>query len=341
MEQNNYQGKLQHPVGSGFNAASSAEDVIAGIDLTGKTAIVTGGYAGLGLETTKVLSRAGATVIVPARDVEKATKNLIGISGVEVEFMDLMDAGSIAAFAEKFLASDRSLSILINNAGIMWVPMTRDSRGYESQLSTNHLGHFQLTARLWPALKKANGARVVNLSSWGHHFSPFVFEDPNFENRDYETLLGYGQSKTANILFSLELDARAREHGVSAYSVHPGAIVDSELGRHLSKEELIKLGVYDADGQVIYDASKGLKNLGQGASTQVWCATSPMLKDVGGVYCENTDVAEIDLGDDDPHKRMHGVTRIEGVMAYALDAESARKLWTLSEQLTGQKFEVK
>jgi NAD(P)-dependent dehydrogenase (short-subunit alcohol dehydrogenase family) len=340
MEKSNCQGMLQNPIGSGFNAASTATDVIKGIDLTGKTAIVTGGYAGLGLETTKTLSDAGATIIVPARDIEKAMKNLAGINNVEVEVMDLMNPGSINAFAEKFLASKRPLHLLINNAGIMWVPLQRDAKGYESQLSTNHLGHFQLTAKLWPALKNARGARVVNLSSWGHHFSPFVFEDPNFEHREYETLLGYGQSKTANILFTLELDNRAKHFGVRSFSVHPGAIVDSDLGRHLSKEDLIKLGVYDTDGKVIYDASKGLKTLQQGASTQVWCATSQKLDNLGGVYCENTEVAIIDLGDDDPFKRMHGVTRIEGVMGYALDAEAAQKLWTLSEKLTGITFDI-
>jgi len=340
MEKSNCQGMLQSPIDSGFNAASTAADVIKGINLTGKTAMVTGGYAGLGLETTKTLTAAGATVIVPARDIEKATKNLTGIRNVEVEVMDLMDSASITAFAEKFLASKRPLDLLINNAGIMWVPLQRDAKGYESQLSTNHLGHFQLTAALWPALKDADGARVINLSSWGHHFSPFVFEDPNFEQRGYETLLGYGQSKTANILFALELDNRGKHFGVRSFSVHPGAIVDSDLGRHLSKEELIKLGVYDADGNVIYDASKGLKTLQQGASTQVWCATSPQLDNLGGVYCENTEVAVIDRGDDDPVKRMHGVTRIEGVMEYALDAEAAKKLWTLSEKLTGVNFDI-
>lgn len=145
--------------------------------------------------------------------------------------MDLMNTASIDTFTENFLSSGRPLHLLINNAGIMWVPLQRDARGYESQLSTNHLGHFQLTARLWPALVKVGGARVVNVSSWGHHFSPFVFKDPNFEERQYETFLGYGQSKTANILFALELDHRGKEYGVRAYSLHPGAIVETNLKR--------------------------------------------------------------------------------------------------------------
>jgi NAD(P)-dependent dehydrogenase (short-subunit alcohol dehydrogenase family) len=259
---------------------------------------------------------------------------------VELEAMDLMNPDSIDAFAEKFLASNRPLYLLINNAGIMWAPLQRDSRGYESHLSTNHLGHFQLTALLWPALKKANGARVINVSSWGHHFSPFIFDDPNFERHEYQHLEGYGQSKTANILFALELNNRSEAFGVQAFSLHPGAIVETELGRRLSNEELQNLGVYDENNNVIRDPSKGLKTISQGASTTIWCATSPKLNDVGGVYCENTEVAELDLGDDDPVKRMHGVAKIDGVMAYALEEENSKRLWTLSEELIGLQFNI-
>jgi NAD(P)-dependent dehydrogenase (short-subunit alcohol dehydrogenase family) len=171
MRQNNYQGALQRPIGSGFKATSTAEDVIKGIDLSGKVVIVTGGNAGIGLETTKTLAYAGATVVVPARDVEKARKNLQGCKNVELEAMDLIDPKSIDTFAAKFLASGRPLHLLINNAGIMWVPLRRDSRGIESQLAVNYLGQFHLTPRLWAALKKANGARVVNLSSFGHQMA--------------------------------------------------------------------------------------------------------------------------------------------------------------------------
>lgn len=185
MEHNNDQGALQQPIGSGFNATSTTTDVINGIDLRGKIAIVTGGNAGIGLQTTITLANAGATVIVPARDVEKAKKNLAGIQNVELEKMDMMDPASIDAFAEKFLASNRPLHWLINNAGIMWVPLRRDSRGIESQLATNYLGQFHLTARLFPALKKANGARVINVSSLGHQMGAFNFDDPNFTNRCY------------------------------------------------------------------------------------------------------------------------------------------------------------
>ncbi|WP_221393730.1 SDR family NAD(P)-dependent oxidoreductase [Dyadobacter sp. NIV53] len=338
MGQNNYQGALQKPIGSGFGASSTSKEVINGINLTGKVAIVTGGYAGIGLETVKVFVAAGATIIVPARDLEKAKKNLEGIANVEIESMDLMDPASIDAFAEKFLSSGRPLHLLINNAGIMWVPLNRDARGYESHFSTNHLGHFQLTARLWEALKKANGARVVNVSSWGHHFSQVHFDDPNFENREYETRMGYGQSKTANILFTLELDKRGQEFSIRSYSLHPGAIVETDLGRLLSTEDLQKLGVYDENGKVIYDPSTGRKSIPQGASTTVWCATSPQLNEIGGVYCENTEVADLDLTNTDPRKRVHGVTKIFGVMPYSLEAESAGKLWALSEKLTGIEF---
>ncbi|HKX86333.1 MAG TPA: SDR family NAD(P)-dependent oxidoreductase, partial [Flavobacterium sp.] len=211
MRQNNYQGALQQPIGSGFNASSTTSDVIKGIDLTGKIAIVTGGNTGIGLETTKTLVHAGATVIVPARDIEKAKRNLEGINNVEIEAMDVINPASIDAFAEKFLNSNRPLHLLINNAGIMWVPLRRDNWGTESQLATNYLGQFHLTARLFPALKKANGARVINVSSLGHQMAPFDFEDPNFNHREYETLLAYGQSKTASNLFALELDNRAKD----------------------------------------------------------------------------------------------------------------------------------
>lgn len=180
METNNYDGALQQPLKSGFNARSTSDEIIKGIDLTGKIAIVTGGHTGIGLETTKTLSKAGATVIVAARDLAKAEKNLHGINNVELESVDFMNPDSIDAFASKFLASGRALHLLINNAGIMWVPLRRDHRGYESQLVTNYLGQFQLTARLFPALKKANGARVLNVSSFGHQMAPFNFDDPNF-----------------------------------------------------------------------------------------------------------------------------------------------------------------
>lgn len=341
IKNNNYQGARQHPIGSGFDAASTTNDVIKGIDLTGKTAIVTGGYAGIGLETVKALASAGATVVVPARNLEKAKKSLAGIAQVELESMDLMNPNSIDTFAENFLASGRPLQVLINNAGIMWAPLQRDQRGFESQLSTNYLGHFQLTARLWPALVNANGARVVNVSSWGHHFSPFVFDDPNFLVRDYESFSAYGQSKTASILFSVELDNRGKNVGVRSYSVHPGTIVATELSRHVSQEELNKYGLFDERGHVINDPSKGLKSLTQGASTTVWCATSPKLTERGGVYCENAEIADLDSSPvKDSGEDLDRVLLMQGVLPYALEEETAKKLWTLSEELLELKFHI-
>ena len=331
MEQNNYNGALQTPVGSSFNAKSTSTEVIKGIDLTGKTAIITGGNTGIGLETVKTLAAAGATVIVPSRDVEKATNNLLGVSNVEIEVMDLMNPVSVDAFAEKFLASGRSLHLLINNAGIMWVPLRRDNRGYESQLATNYLAQFQLTARLWTALEKANGARVINLSSQGHQMASFNFEDPNFEHRAYETLQGYGQSKTAVNLFSLELDNRAKKFGVRAYSVHPGSIADTELGREAPLELFIKMGFCDEKGNLLPEVAASLKTIPQGAATSVWCATNPLLDKIGGVYCEDVEIAGL----------ASDTSTSDGVKRYSLDEANAKRLWLLSEALTGIKFQIK
>jgi len=336
MKQNeikdNYNGVLQQPIGSGFTALSTAADIMLGIDLTGKNAIVTGGYAGIGLETVKALTSAGANIIVPARDIDKAAKNLAGVKNVVVAQMDLMDPASIDAFAQRFLETNNPLHILINNAGIMWVPLQRDSRGYESQLSTNHLGHFQLTARLWPALKQANGARVVNVSSFGHQIAPFNFEDPNFEYRDYESLQGYGQSKTANNLFTLELDHRAKHFGVRVFSVHPGSVNGTDLGRVAPMTLFQQMGTHDAEGNIYPEVAKKLKTLVQGAATSLWCATSHQLDGIGGVYCEDADIAELDLGN--IAHRYDEPSTLRGVRPYAVDADNAKRLWLLSEDLT-------
>ena len=330
MEQNNYQGALQIPTGSGFNAKSTSKEVIKGIDLTGKIAIVTGGNTGIGLETTKTLAAAGATVIVPARDTEKAKRNFTGIANIELETMDLMNPNSIDAFAEKFLASGRPLHLLINNAGIMWVPLRKDSRGIESQLVVNYFAHFQLTAKLWTALKKANGARIVNVSSQGHQFAPFNFDDPNFEHREYETLQGYGQSKTAVNLFSVELDNRAKKFGVRAYSLHPGSIAGTELAREAPLELFIQMGFCDDKGNILPQVAASLKTIPQGAATTVWCATSPLLNNVGGVYCEDAEVAEL----------ASDTSMSIGVKRYSLDEANAKRLWILSEEMTGITFSV-
>ncbi len=333
---------IQAPINSGFGAANTAADVIKNIDLKAKTAIVTGGYSGIGLETARVLLGAGATVIVPARDQQKASAAVSGLPGVELASIDLIDPASIDAFADAFLASGRPLHLLINSAGIMASPLVRDARGYESQFATNHLGHFQLAARLWPALQKAGGARIVNVSSWGHRFSPVVFEDPNFDHRPYEPWSAYGQSKTANILHAVALDARGKDTGIRAFAVHPGTIVTTDLARYLTTEQLQKAGAIDADGNPILDPSRQMKTVPQGAATSVWCATSPLLANIGGVYCENCDVSHLIVADNNEIGTSWGGVRMAerpagalGVYPYAVDFLAAARLWEGSERLTG------
>jgi NAD(P)-dependent dehydrogenase (short-subunit alcohol dehydrogenase family) len=218
----------------------------------------------------------------------------------------------------------------------MWVPLQRDSRGIESQLATNYLGQYQLVARLWPALKKANGARVVNVSSYGHQMAPFNFEDPNFEHRKYQTLLGYGQSKTASNLFALELDNRAKSFNVRSYSLHPGSIAGTELARDADMEVFKQMGFFDENGKMRPEILANLKTIPQGAATTVWCATSPLLDNIGGVYCEDGDVAELDLGNFGQDNGLG--TR--GVQPYSVDESNAKKLWDLSGEMTGIAFDV-
>ncbi|OAM89390.1 SDR family NAD(P)-dependent oxidoreductase [Termitidicoccus mucosus] len=326
----------QRPFGSAFGASSTADDVIAGIDLAGKTAIVTGGYAGIGLEIVRVLRAAGARVIVPARDLVKASAALARFDGVAIEPMDLMNPASIDAFAKKYNAAAGPLHILINNAGIMACPLMRDARGHEAQFSTNHLGHFQLTARLWPALRRAGGARVVAVSSRGHRYSPVVFEDIDFLKREYQPWLGYGQSKSANILFALELDRRGAPDGIRAFSAHPGSIVNTDLSRHLAKGALAAMGVVDGGGNPILDPLRQMKTVAQGAATIVWCATNPALAGKGGVYCENNDIAPL-CTDQSPLDPVSGADANGnfGVMPHAIDPAAAARLWDVSGQMLG------
>jgi NAD(P)-dependent dehydrogenase (short-subunit alcohol dehydrogenase family) len=222
----------------------------------------------------------------------------------------------------------------VNNAGVMACPKTLDSRGYELQFSTNHLGHFQLTNALWPALVKANGARIVCVSSLGHRFSPVVFEDINFEHRDYDRWLAYGQSKTANILFALTLDERGQRDGIRAFSLHPGGIIETDLKRHLSDEDMRAFGIIDENGEPVSNPSIQLKTISQGASTQVWCATSSQLNGLGGVYCENCDVAAIEA-ELDTSSAIENRLGQSGVMPYAIDPLAARRLWAISEEMIG------
>lgn|SRR5690606_14136094 len=330
MIQNNNNGLLQKPLGSGFGASSTANDVINGIDLKGKIAIVTGASTGIGLETLKTLSNAGATVVAGVRNIDKAKNNLQNRPNVEIEQLDLMDANSINNFTQKFLDSKRPLDLLINNAGIMFVPLRRNDRGIESQLATNYLAVFQLTANLWSALKAAGNARVLNISSQGHQFAPFDFEDPNFEKRDYDSLSAYGQSKTAINLFTFELDNRAKDFGVRAYSIHPGNIWGTELAREASPETLQQIGFLDNNGEPIQEVIDSLKTVSQGTATTIWAATSPLLDNIGGVYLEDSDIAELATDE--------GFTA--GVRAYSLKQNNAKKLWNLSEELTGLSFYI-
>jgi len=324
----------QAPIHSGFEAATTATEVIRGIDLKGKTAIVTGGYSGLGLQTVRTLVSAGANVTVPARSHEKAAKALADKRSVEIESIELGDPESVDAFADRFLASGRPLHMLVNGAGIMAAPLQRDKRGYESHFSMNHLGHFQLTVRLLPALRRANGARVVLVSSWAHRFSPFHFEDPNFERREYDRWAGYGQSKTANILFAVDLDKRFAGDDIRAFAVHPGGIVATGLVKYISQDELRASGALDEKGQPVLDPSRDLKTPEQGAATIVWCATNPLLEGKGGVYCENSDIAAV--SSKDPSKMtINDLKDDKGVMPYAIDSGAAHRLWELSEELIG------
>jgi NAD(P)-dependent dehydrogenase (short-subunit alcohol dehydrogenase family) len=252
------------------------------------------------------------------------------MSGVTTDTLDLIDPVSIDAFANRFVGSGQPLHILVNNAGIMANPLTRDARGYESQFSTNHLGHFQLTARLWPALRRAKGARVVSLSSVGHRRAPVNFEDPNFERREYDRWVAYGQSKSANALFAVGLDTIGESHGIRAFSVHPGGVI-TDLVRYMSIEEIRSYGVLDEHGRPIIDPARNMKTPEQGAATSLWCATGRQLEGLGGVYCEDCDIAVAVPGDStEPH----------GVRPWAMDWAFADQLWNLSEKLTGIRFPI-
>ncbi|GAB3461053.1 SDR family NAD(P)-dependent oxidoreductase [Streptomonospora sediminis] len=317
----------QRPLGSGFGAGTTAQEVLQGIDLSGKLAIVTGGYSGLGLETTRALARAGARVIVPARRREAAEDAAAEIGphtggGIEVDELDLADLDSVRGFAERFLDSGRTADFVINSAGIMACPETRVGPGWEAQFAINHLGHFALVNRLWPAISNGGGARVVSVSSRGHHRSPIRWDDIHFE-QGYDKWAAYGQAKTANVLFAVHLDALAQDSGVRAFSLHPGGIL-TPLQRHLPAAEMVAAGWIDEEGNHI---NPNFKTPEQGAATQVWAATSPQLAGMGGVYCEDCDIAE-------PVESSDASTP-SGVSIYAIDPQEAARLWTLSAELTG------
>ncbi|MBB3128548.1 NAD(P)-dependent dehydrogenase (short-subunit alcohol dehydrogenase family) [Paenibacillus rhizosphaerae] len=334
MDKANWERTPQWPLNTGYGPRTTAEEVIGNIDLNGKTAIVTGGYAGLGLEVSRVLAKAGARIIVPARSLQKAEAAVASIPGVELAELDLADPVSIDRFAHTFERSGRPLHILVNCAGIMATSEQRDGRGYELQFATNHLGHFQLTARLWPALERANGARVVSVSSGAHRLGGINFEDLNFLSQPYDKWKAYGQSKTATALFALELDKKGAAHHVRAFSVHPGTIV-TDLSRHLSDDEMKAMGALDEQGQrTITKMTSEHKTIPEGAATIVWCAVSKQLDGKGGVYCQNVDIAQ-----PVPKERIHE-PGIPGVFPWAMDIQAAERLWQLSEKLTGVSFQI-
>ncbi|WP_049568625.1 SDR family NAD(P)-dependent oxidoreductase [Streptomyces sp. SBT349] len=329
MAQNTTQ--RQRPIGSGFTAASTADDVLRGIDLSGTNVVVTGGHVGLGLETTRALGKAGASVTVASRDPERAAPALAGVERVEIARLDLLDPASIDAFAARYRESGRPLHILIDNAGIMGGELVRDARGYEAQFATNHLGHFQLTLGLLPALRAAQGARVVLVSSGGHQLSDIRWDDPHFTT-GYDGMLAYGQSKTANVLFAVELDRRWAGEGIRGYALHPGIAFGTNLAPWVTEDELKAMGVLDASGRPIIDPDRELKTPQQGASTSVFAAAHPLLAGIGGVYLKDNDVAPLDEA---PPAIAFGSEPIvlTGVAPHAVDPESARRLWELSDRL--------
>lgn len=317
----------QHKIYSGFGLRSEPEDVLEGLNLEGRVALVTGGYSGIGLETVRALAGAGAKVHVPVRNMERAATSLGELFGeIVVGEMDLGDLASVSDYAQRVEDSESRLDILINNAGIMACPETRVGPNWESQFAINHLGHFALTSALLPLLLEAANARVVSLSSIGHKRSDIAWEDIHFHQRPYEKWSAYGQSKTANALFALGLDLKYRDQGIRAFSVHPGGIM-TPLQRYLDNEEMAALGWLDQDGNLSELAKTLFKTPAQGCTTTLWAAVSPTLAGRGGVYCEDCDVAEL-ATDDTP--------RHIGVAAWATNDDSALRLWDLSEQMISE-----
>ncbi|SEE20876.1 NAD(P)-dependent dehydrogenase, short-chain alcohol dehydrogenase family [Streptomyces misionensis] len=312
----------QRPIGSPFSALSTAEDVMAGLDLSGTTAVVTGGYSGLGLETTRSLAAAGARVVVPARRPDLARAALADVAGAEVVAMDLADPGSVRAAAERIGDLLDRLDLLMAVAGVMATPERRVGPGWEGQLAVNHLGHFLLVCELHPLLAAADGARVVVNSSAGHTLTGVRWHDPHFRT-GYDKWLAYGQAKTANSLFAVHLDALGRADGIRAFALHPGKIITG-LQREMTLREQMDRGWVDADGRVI---GAGFKTPSQGAATGLWAATSSLLDGRGGLYLEDCDIAAVSAADrpmDDG-----------GVRAYAVDPDAAARLWDLSLAATG------
>ena len=313
----------QKNLNSGFGAKSEPSEILDGINLSGKTAIVTGGYSGIGIETTRALSEAGANVIIPARRTEEAMVALDGIIPKDHIFeMDLSDLDSIKRFTD-LVKNNLSLSILINNAGIMACPESKTSNGWDLQFAVNHIGHFVLTHELIDSMDQSSGARIINLSSTAHKFSGICWDDIHFSN-SYDKWVSYGQSKTATSLFSIELDRRFKDKNIRSFAVHPGGIF-TPLQRHLQQEEMVAMGWLNKDGSLSELAKAGFKSCTQGASTSLWATTSSQLDNKGGLYCENCDVANLAGGS--PEERYFGVRD------WAVDSDEAKKLWHSTEKM--------
>lgn len=313
--------RRQQPLETAFGYRTTAAEVVAGHDLAGRRAVVTGGYAGLGIETVRALAGAGVSVLVPARRPDAATEALAGLDGVEVQEMDLGDLDSVAALTASVREDGRPIDLVMDVAGVMATPHQQTPQGWELQLGTNHLGHFALVGGIADLL--TDGARVVSYSSTGHYRSPVLFDDLRFETTPYDPWVAYGQSKTANALFAVALDARGASRGIHAYSVHPGGIM-TDLQRHMPREDLLARGWIDEDG----NPNPRFKTPAEGASTGLWAATAPELESRGGVYCEDCAVKGVVPPD-------HADLTTGGVKEWAIDVDAAERLWELSVAATG------
>ena len=314
-----------------FGFDSTAAEVIDGIDLSGRHAIVTGASSGIGVETARALASAGADVTLAVRDTDagESTASVIreatGNPSVHVKSLDLADPASVTAFADTWTGP---LHILVNNAGVMALPsLELTPEGWELQFATNHLGHFALTVGLHDALAAGGNARIVSLSSRGHLRSPVMFDDINFTSRPYDPWLAYGQSKTANVLFAVGATNQWSADGITANAVHPGGIMETNLSRHMDQHQVAQLrsaaATTGTTTQTINGAPIRFKTIPQGAATSVLVATSPQLEGVGGRYFEDCDEAEtVPPGDTS--------AAASGVAPYALDPDAAERLWVLS-----------
>ena len=318
---------LQKPIVSGFGQKTEPNEILSGIDLVGKSIIVTGGYSGIGLETTRALKNAGARVIIPAKRVDVAIDQLHGVvDKADIVEMDLGDLNSVQNFANSFNEQNIALDILINNAGIMACPETRINKEWESQFAVNQIGHFLLTRELMNSMKRAKESRLVSLSSSAHSISGIIWDDIHFKANPYDKWIAYGQSKTASSLLAIEFNRLMNDHGGKGFAVHPGGIM-TPLQRHLPIEEMVALGWVKEDGSPSDLAANFFKSTTQGASTSLWCATSPMLDSLGGVFCENCDIAERKVNLDE------SMLRYFGVADWAIDSDEASRLWTQTGEM--------